>query len=154
LRPPHPLFEVEHLGLRAEPEAQEKLWREQRHMLAGGAIHFDEVALSEILDPSGVKGHHLCASVPGMFQESARTRPRQWLTRRYAPRPRHFIETTARPFFPHPPYVIRGGRRKFKRMRHQTKGARDWFDRVRRANPTLFAHWTLCHGNGRTSGAV
>jgi hypothetical protein len=22
------------------------------------------------------------------------------------------------------------------------------------ANPTLFAHWQLCHGNGRTSGAV
>jgi RNA-directed DNA polymerase len=37
---------------------------------------------------------------------------------------------------------------------HQTKGARDWFDRLRRANPTLFAHWALCHGNGRTSGAV
>ena len=51
-------------------------------------------------------------------------------------------------------YVIRWVRRKFKRMRHQTKGARDWFDRIRRANPTLFAHWTLCHGNGRTSGAV
>jgi len=31
-------------------------------------------------------------------------------------------------------------------MRHQTMGARDWFDRIRRANPTLFAHWTLCHG--------
>ena len=29
-------------------------------------------------------------------------------------------------------------------MRHQTKGARVWFDRLRRANPTLFAHWTLC----------
>ena len=39
-------------------------------------------------------------------------------------------------------------------MRHQTKGARDWFERLRRANPTLFAHWPLCHGNGRTSGAV
>ena len=51
-------------------------------------------------------------------------------------------------------YVIRWVRRKFKRMRHQTKGARDWFDRVRRANATLFAHWTLCHGNGRISGAV
>src|SRR5450631_604522 len=35
-----------------------------------------------------------------------------------------------------------------------TKGARDWFDRLRRANPALFAHWPLCHGNGRTSGAV
>jgi RNA-directed DNA polymerase len=27
---------------------------------------------------------------------------------------------------------------------------------LRRANPNphLFAHWVLCHGNGRTSGAV
>ena len=48
-------------------------------------------------------------------------------------------------------YVIRWARRKFKRMVHQTKGARDWFDRLRRATPTLFAHWLLCHGNGRTS---
>ena len=51
-------------------------------------------------------------------------------------------------------YVIRWARRKFKRMVHQTKGARDWFDRLRRSNPNLFAHWPLCHGNGRTSGAV
>jgi len=51
-------------------------------------------------------------------------------------------------------YVIRWSRRKFKRMRRQTKGARDWFDRLRHANPTLFAHWPLCYGNGRTSGAV
>jgi transposase len=51
-------------------------------------------------------------------------------------------------------YVIRWARRKFKRLRRKTKGARDWFDRLRRANPTLFAHWQLCHGCGRTSGAV
>jgi hypothetical protein len=30
--------------------------------------------------------------------------------------------------------VIKWARRKFKRMRHQTKGARTWFDRFRRAN--------------------
>jgi group II intron reverse transcriptase/maturase len=51
-------------------------------------------------------------------------------------------------------YVIRWARRKFKRLRRKTKGARDWFDRLRRENPTLFAHWQLCHGSGRTSGAV
>jgi hypothetical protein len=50
-------------------------------------------------------------------------------------------------------YVIKWARRKFKRMRHQTKGARDWFDRFRRANPKLLAHWSLCHGNGRTMGS-
>jgi RNA-directed DNA polymerase len=51
-------------------------------------------------------------------------------------------------------YVIRWARRKYKRLRHRTKGARDWLARLIRANPTLFAHWRLCHGNGRTSGAV
>jgi hypothetical protein len=51
-------------------------------------------------------------------------------------------------------YVIRWARRKFKRLRHQTKGARDWFARLLRASPKLFAHWQLCHGNGRTMGAV
>jgi RNA-directed DNA polymerase len=51
-------------------------------------------------------------------------------------------------------YVIRWARRKFKRLRHQTKGARNWFARLVRANPKLFAHWQLCHGNGRTTGAV
>ena len=51
-------------------------------------------------------------------------------------------------------YVIRWARRKYKRMVHQTKGGRDWFDRRRRKTPTLFAHWPLCHGSGRTSGAV
>jgi RNA-directed DNA polymerase len=51
-------------------------------------------------------------------------------------------------------YVIRWARRKFKRLRNQTKGARDWLARLRRVNPTLFAHWQQCYGNGRTSGAV
>ncbi len=51
-------------------------------------------------------------------------------------------------------YVIRWARRKFKRLRHKTKGTRDWLARLRRANPMLFAHWQLRHGNGRTSGAV
>ncbi len=50
--------------------------------------------------------------------------------------------------------VIRWARRKFKRLRRRPKGAREWLARIRRANPTLFAHWRLWHGNGRTSGAV
>ena len=67
----------------------------------------------------------------------------------------HFYSTQLRPTLRRiDAYVIRWARRKFKRMVHQTKGARDWFDRFRRANPHLFAHWPLCHGNGRTSGAV
>ena len=51
-------------------------------------------------------------------------------------------------------YVIRWARRKYKRLRLQPKGARDWFAQLRQANPKLFAHWQLCHGNGRTTGAV
>ena len=55
----------------------------------------------------------------------------------------HFYKTQLRPTLKRiDAYVIRRVRRKFKRMRHQTKGARDWFDRMRRTNPTLFAHWT------------
>ena len=67
----------------------------------------------------------------------------------------HFNKTQLRPTLKRiDAYVIRWARRKFKPMRHQTKGAGVWFDRLRRAKPTLFAHWALCHGNGRTSGAV
>ena len=67
----------------------------------------------------------------------------------------HFYRTQLRPTLKRiDAYVIRWARRKFKRLRRKTKGARDWFERLRRANPTLLAHWQLCHGNGRTSGAV
>ena len=67
----------------------------------------------------------------------------------------HFNKTQLRPTLKRiDAYVIRWARRKFKPMRHQTKGAGVWFDRLRCAKPTLLAHWALCHGNGRTSGAV
>jgi RNA-directed DNA polymerase len=67
----------------------------------------------------------------------------------------HFYKTQLRPTLKRIDlYVIRWARRKFKRLPCKTKGARDWFDWLRRANPTLFAHWPLCHGTGRTSGAV
>jgi hypothetical protein len=56
----------------------------------------------------------------------------------------HFYPTQLRPTLKRiDAYVIRWARRKYKRMVHRTKGARDWFDRVRRANPALFAHWPL-----------
>ena len=62
----------------------------------------------------------------------------------------HFYRTHLRPTLKRiDAYVIRWARRKFKRLRHKTKGARDWFERLRRVNPSLFAHWQLCHGNGR-----
>jgi hypothetical protein len=58
---PDPLFEVEHLGLRAEPEAQKELRREQRDVTAGGTIDLHKIALPEILDPRGVERKHWCA---------------------------------------------------------------------------------------------
>jgi RNA-directed DNA polymerase len=67
----------------------------------------------------------------------------------------HFYRTQLRPTLRRiNAYVIRWARRKYKRMVHQTRGAREWFDRLRRSIPRLFAHWPLRHGNGRTSGAV
>ncbi len=45
-------------------------------------------------------------------------------------------------------FIIRWARRKFKRLRYKSKGARDWFCRVQRENPDLFAHWRLCYGTG------
>ena len=54
----------------------------------------------------------------------------------------HFYKTQLRPTKRIDAYLIRWSRRKFRRLRHQTKGAREWFDRLRRANPTLFAHWS------------
>jgi RNA-directed DNA polymerase len=47
----------------------------------------------------------------------------------------HFYRTQLRPTLKRiDAYVIRWARRKFKRLRHKTKGARDWFERLRRAN--------------------
>lgn len=51
-------------------------------------------------------------------------------------------------------YIVRWARRKYKRMARRPKGAKDWLGRLRHSKPRLFAHWQLCHGNGRTSGAV
>ena len=48
----------------------------------------------------------------------------------------HFYRTHLRPTLKRiDAYVIRWARRKFKRLRHKTKGARDWFERLRRVNP-------------------
>jgi group II intron reverse transcriptase/maturase len=61
----------------------------------------------------------------------------------------HFYKTRLRPTLRRiDAYVIRWARRKYKRLVHQTKGGRDWFDCVRSRAPRLFAHWPLCHGNG------
>jgi len=51
-------------------------------------------------------------------------------------------------------FLLRWARRKFKRLRQQPKGARNWLARVVRSSPDLFAHWPLLYGQGRTLGAV
>ena len=50
-------------------------------------------------------------------------------------------------------HLVRWVRRKFKRLRHQPKGARLWLARVIGASPMLFAHWPLLYGQGRALGA-
>jgi hypothetical protein len=49
-------LKVQHLRLGAQPEPQEGLRRQQRDVMASGAIDLHEVALAEILDPRGVEG--------------------------------------------------------------------------------------------------
>jgi hypothetical protein len=45
----NPRLQVVHLGLRAKPEPQGKVRRQQRHMLAGGASDLDEIASPQVL---------------------------------------------------------------------------------------------------------
>jgi hypothetical protein len=51
-------------------------------------------------------------------------------------------------------YLIRWARGKFKRLRGQSEGARQWLARVRRAKPMLFPHWRFFNVGSRTSEAV
>jgi len=51
-------------------------------------------------------------------------------------------------------YLIRWARRKYRRLLRRPRGARYWLAQVRRADPTLFAHWRFVAEGGRTSGAV
>jgi RNA-directed DNA polymerase len=51
-------------------------------------------------------------------------------------------------------FLIRWARNKFKRLRLRPRGAREWFSRVVRDQPSRFAHWGFLHVDDRTSGAV
>lgn len=51
---PNAPFEIENLGVGAEPEPQQKVRRQQRHMVADSAIDLHEVAMPEFLDPRHV----------------------------------------------------------------------------------------------------
>jgi hypothetical protein len=45
----NPRLQVEHLGLSANPEPQQKFRRQQRNVMASSAIDLDEIAAPEIL---------------------------------------------------------------------------------------------------------
>jgi hypothetical protein len=55
---PEPVLEVENLRAEAQSDPEEGLRRQQRDVVAGGAIDLDEVALPEILDPRRVERQH------------------------------------------------------------------------------------------------
>ena len=67
----------------------------------------------------------------------------------------HFYRTQLRPTLKRiDAYVIRWARRKYKQMVHQTKGARDWFDRLRRASPEARSPLAIMSWQRPASGAV
>jgi hypothetical protein len=67
----------------------------------------------------------------------------------------HFYKSELYPTFQRiDVHLVRWARRKFKRLRHQPKGARQWLARVIGASPTLFAHWPFLYEHGRALGAV
>ena len=51
-------LEIRHLGLTVEPEPPQELRRQQRHVMAGGAIDPEEIATPEIVDPRQVQRQH------------------------------------------------------------------------------------------------
>jgi RNA-directed DNA polymerase len=56
----------------------------------------------------------------------------------------HFYHTQLRPTLTRIDVsLVRWARRKYRRLRRRTKGARDWLVRLRRTAPKLFAHWQL-----------
>jgi VanZ family protein len=50
-----------------QPELQQGRRRQQRDMMAGGAIAFDDIAMPEIFDPRQIQGLHFGLLVLGMF---------------------------------------------------------------------------------------
>jgi hypothetical protein len=50
-------------------------------------------------------------------------------------------------------HLRKWARRKFKRFKQKPKSAREWFARIVKINPALFAHWPLLYANSRIPGA-
>jgi len=50
-------------------------------------------------------------------------------------------------------HLRKWARRKYKRFRHQPKAAREWFTRIIRTKPELFAHWQLLYGGRLDTGS-
>jgi hypothetical protein len=60
---PEPSFEVDTLAAGLGPTLGSAVRRQQRDVVAGGAIDFDELARSKILDPRRIEGQHSGVSV-------------------------------------------------------------------------------------------
>ena len=50
-------------------------------------------------------------------------------------------------------HLRKWARRKYKRFRQRPKAAREWFARIIKANPGLFAHWQLLHATRLGAGS-
>ena len=50
-------------------------------------------------------------------------------------------------------HLRKWARRKYKRFRHKPRAAREWFVRIIRTNPELFAHWQLLYGRRLDTGS-
>jgi hypothetical protein len=55
---PNAPFEIENLGVGAEPEPQQKLRRQPRDVVAGRTIDLDEITTPQILNPRQIQGLH------------------------------------------------------------------------------------------------
>jgi len=51
-------------------------------------------------------------------------------------------------------FLAQWAHRKFKSLRRHKRRTHHWLERVARRQRTLFAHWSLLYGRGRTMGAV
>src|SRR5215472_19173977 len=56
--PPQPFLEVEHPRAGVQPQPLQGLRRQQREVMAGGAVRLDKITPPEILDPRHVEGEH------------------------------------------------------------------------------------------------
>ena len=75
-----PALQVENLRRGDQPRPQQRLRRQQSDVLAGAAIHLDEIARREILDARGVEREH--SGSPKFLERSMRPARKAAVNRR------------------------------------------------------------------------